>query len=300
MGEVTKIAWCDHTFNPWIGCTRVSPGCQHCYAETQNNFHKWNGGAWGPGTERRITSDGNWAQLRKWDRKAVLDRVRRRVFVASLADVFDAEAPLDTRERLWLEIESCAHGLDFLLLTKRPENWSKYLPAHWLSDWPAHVRLGFTAEDQTRWEERAKIALDFRLTVRNCLPFFVSCEPLVGEIDLQLVQLPGPNQLAGHDCAVDLTTARINERPMIGWVIVGGESGHDARQMQADWARRVRDQCTHAGVPFFFKQWGEWMPTTDPSIAKARGIPLERCMSYVGKKAAGNLLDGREWIEFPA
>jgi protein gp37 len=279
MGEVTKIAWCDHTFNPWIGCTRVSPGCQHCYAETQNNFHKWNGGKWGPGTDRRITSDSNWAQLRKWDRKAVLDRVRRRVFVASLADVFDAEAPVDTRERLWLEIESCAHGLDFLLLTKRPENWGKYLPAHWLSDWPAHVRLGFTAEDQTRWDQRYVIAEQFMRKYQIQVPFFVSCEPLLGPIEF----IP--------------TTGLV---PMeIGWVICGGESGPGARPMQADWARRLRDQCIDTGVPFLFKQWGEWMPTTNPGIAKARGIPLERCMSYVGKKAAGNLLDGREWMEFP-
>jgi protein gp37 len=220
------------------------------------------------------------------------------VFVASLADVFDVEAPYGARERLWSEIEACLH-LEFLLLTKRPQNWIAMLPLQWLDNWPPHVRLGFTAEDQERWEERAKIALDFRLTVRGCLPFFVSCEPLIGAIDLQLVQLPGPNQLAQHDCAVDLTSARINERPLIGQVIVGGESGANARAMQADWARSLRDQCTHAGVPFFFKQWGEWMPTTDSSIAKARGIPLERCMSYVGKKAAGNLLDGREWKEFP-
>ena len=191
-------------------------------------------------------------------------------------------------------------SLEFLLLTKRPENWDKYLPARWLLNWPANVRLGFTAEDQTRWEERAKIALDFRLTVRNCLPFFVSCEPLISEVDLQLCQLPRFNQLAGHYCVADLISARINDRPLIGWVIVGGESCPGARQMQADWARLLRDQCTRADIPFFFKQWGQWAPTTDPAIAKARGIPLDKCMSYVrDKEAAGSLLDGVEWKEFP-
>ena len=107
MGEITKIAWCDHTFNPWIGCTRVSPGCQHCYAETQNKLYKWNGGEWGPGTERHVTSDANWAKLLTWNRKAAHDEVRRRVFVASLADVFDSEAPAAAQWRLWDYINEC-------------------------------------------------------------------------------------------------------------------------------------------------------------------------------------------------
>jgi protein gp37 len=291
MGEVTKIAWCDHTFNPWIGCTRVSPGCQHCYAETQNARWNWNGGGWGPGAERRLTSDSNWKQLRKWNQAAFNVGKTRRVFVASLADVFDLEAPDGARARLWNELEACLY-LEFLLLTKRPQNWVKMLPLRWMDKWPANVRLGFTAEDQTRWEERAKVALDFRLTVRECLPFFVSCEPLIGEIDLQLVQLPGPNQLAQHNCAVDLTTARIDNTPLIGQVICGGESGPGARPMQADWDRQLRDQCVHAGIPFFFKQWGDWPKNTliGDCLVPGNWTTLQ--------PKGGSMLDGREWKEF--
>ena len=140
MGEVTKIEWCDHTFNPWIGCTKVSPGCAHCYAARQNEHWKWVEG-WGPGTPRRITSEANWRQLRKWNDKAILASERRRVFVASLADVFDGEAPAGARERLWAEIDACPN-LEFLLLTKRPENWEAMLPADWLAAWRLMFGLG--------------------------------------------------------------------------------------------------------------------------------------------------------------
>jgi protein gp37 len=257
---------------------------------------------WGPGAERRVTSTSNWKQLRRWDRKAKRDGVRRRVFVASLADVFDSEAPIDGQWRLWAEIESCPN-LEFLLLTKRPENWVTMLPANWLTYWPAHVRLGFTAEDQERWESRCRTAFRFRCMVGRTAgtipPFFVSCEPLIGGVDLRKVEMPGMPELIPNSCTLDALSVRIDGAPLIGWVIAGGESGKDARPMQAAWARSLRDQCQEYGTPFMFKQWGAWVPTTDPNIAAARGIPLETCMSYVGKEAAGHVLDGREWMEFP-
>jgi protein gp37 len=309
MGEVTKIAWCDHTFNAWIGCEHASPGCLHCYAEAQNKLWNWTGGGWGVNAPRRVTSDSNWAKLRAWDRKAERAGVMRRVFVNSLSDTFDVKAPIGARERLWKEIEACTH-LEFLLLTKRPENWKAMLPGSWREKWPARVRLGFTAEDQQRFDERFKFAAELLGLCREITPFFLSCEPMLGTIDL-----------------------RDTERWLLGWVICGGESTPLARPMHPDWARRLRDQCADAGIPFLFKQWGEWAPKTIchilkpeyagkliqmvtsvssnredegqisywayPSEIKEQDFgPLDRMMR-VGKEKPEPLLDGREWMEFP-
>ena len=204
MGETTKIAWCDHTFNPWIGCTRVSPGCLNCYAERQNKLYKWNGGAWGPGTERRMTSAANWGKLLQWNRAAVKGGVRRRVFCASLADVFDSEAPTGARKKLFPILEAC-QNLEFLLLTKRPENWLAMLPGSWLLNWPANVRMGFTAENQEWFEKRLEHAVILRS--RFIVPkVFVSYEPAIGELSIASPR------------------ARLN----IDWLICGGESGPHA------------------------------------------------------------------------
>src|SRR5580692_7935980 len=121
MGENSKIEWCDHTFNPWIGCQKVSPGCDHCYAETQNNLRKWNGGKWGPHAPRKRTSEANWKKPLQWQKRAAEFSGRRRVFCASLADVFDNKAPDGARDDLFDLIRETP-SLDWLLLTKRPEN----------------------------------------------------------------------------------------------------------------------------------------------------------------------------------
>lgn len=270
MGEETKIEWCDHTFNPWIGCTRVSPGCQNCYAERQNGFYKWNGGTWGPGAPRQVTSDANWAKLQQWNRKAAKDGVRRRVFCASLADVFDCEAPAGAREKLFTILEVC-QNLEFLLLTKRPENWLAMLPGSWLLSWPANVRLGFTAENQEWFEKRLEHAVILRS--RFIVPkVFVSYEPAIGELSIASPR------------------ARLN----IDWLICGGESGPHARPMQPEWARLVRNQCQAAGISFFFKQWGDYrdfgcgMP----------GHPLYEAGLQLCSHG-GDMLDGRTWQEFP-
>lgn len=257
MGRNTEIAWTDHTFNPWIGCQRVSPGCEHCYAEQLARrspalVHGQSGGAvvglpvWGPQAPRRVTSAENWRQPLRWHKAALRDGVRRRVFCASLCDVFEegkgAMGGLldEARARLWTLIEQCT-GLDWLLLTKRPEAVEWSVPLRWLrGEWPAHVWIGTTVEDQRRAEERLPHLLAIPAPVR-----FVSAEPLLEAADLWRwmgPKDPGIRDPRGTDG--------------IDWLVVGGESGPGARPFDVAWARSLRDQCAAASVPYFFKQMG--------------------------------------------
>ena len=135
MAEFSKIEWTDHTFNPWIGCQHVSPGCDHCYAETQNNFRKWNGGTWGPHAPRKRTSEANWRKPLQWARDAANRGKSARVFCASLADVFDNQVAPAWRVDLFELIRETPQ-LDWLLLTKRPENIRKMLPLDWMDGYP--------------------------------------------------------------------------------------------------------------------------------------------------------------------
>lgn len=341
MAENSKIEWCDHTFNPWEGCTKVSPGCANCYAEARNS--RFGGGCapnWGPGKPRRRTSEANWKKPLRWDREAANNDMSRelagdnphrpRVFSASLADWLDIEVPLEWRVD-FLELVRTTPNLDWLLLTKRPElwlpliegsiRWIEALPdwsdvgphkyaalRDWLGDWvlfrraPANVWIGTTVEDQTRADQRIPELLKIPARVR-----FLSCEPLLGPVN---VANWGWRNTRDSD-------ARIH------WVICGGESGPNARPMHPDWARSLRDQCAAAGVPYFFKQFGEWAPgecltkrgtincawwAGDGQWAYGRQTEKESedChaddapdLYYVGKHAAGRLLDGREHSDFP-
>lgn len=233
MGTTTEIAWTDHTFNPWIGCTRVSPGCKNCYAEARDA--RYGEGLWGKDAPRRVTSDQNWRQPIKWNRAAEADRERRRVFCASLADVFeDRPDLLISRGRLFGLIAETP-WLDWQLLTKRPENVRRLVPLPWVGipgAWPANVWIGTTVEDQTRADERIPHLLRIPAAVR-----FLSCEPLIGRVD------------------IDGMTWRD-----IGWCIVGGESGPNYRALDIDHARNLRDQCNQYDVPLFFKQVGGVTP----------------------------------------
>lgn len=268
MGEASKIEWTDHTFNPWIGCTKVSEACRHCYAETYAD--RYGIVTWGPSGTRKRTAASTWAEPRKWSRQAKAEGVKRFVFCASLADVFEARDDLDPiRADLWQLIEEC-DGLTWLLLTKRPDEIRRRVPAAWLEPggWPEHVWIGASVESQDAADARIPHLLDVPARVR-----FLSMEPLLGPVT---VPLDG-----------------------IGWVIVGGESGAHARPMHPDWARSVRDQCAAANVPFFFKQWGEWAvrPRVDANAevwSGAVGTGRMCFMGQVGKKAAGRLLDGVE------
>lgn len=269
MAENTKIEWCDHTFNPWTGCTKVSPACDHCYAESwakRSGLVKW-------GNEpRRRTSESYWRQPLKWNRVAERDGVRRRVFCASLADVFDNQVPVEWRTDLWRLIRDTP-SLDWLLLTKRPQNIATMLPGPqhdrpW--PWP-NIWLGTTVENQEEANRRIPHLLSVPAKIK-----FLSCEPLLGPI--QFAEVPGFN--------------RVNLNLYNWWVIGGGESGPGARLTNPNWFRLLRDQCGRARVPYFHKQNGEWAHVS----TAIDGNPV---MERIGKKAAGALLDGREWREFP-
>jgi protein gp37 len=212
-----------HSFNPWWGCTRVSPGCDHCYAEALDA--RAGGAHWGQGVPRRTFGDKYWAGPLKWNEAARKAGQRARVLCASMADVFDAEAPPGLLERLWRLIPQTPH-LDWLLLTKRPARIARGLPAGWGRGYP-NAWLGVTVENQELATQRIPVLLSVPARRR-----FLCCEPLLGPVELR----PWPQG--------------------IDWVIAGGESGPRARPVRSDWVRGLRDACQEAGLPFYFKQWG--------------------------------------------
>ena len=280
MAKDSAIEWTHHTFNPWWGCTKVSPGCKHCYAEI---WAKRIGRAlWGPKAPRRLLSDDYWKQPLAWNREAHRLGERRRVFCASMADVFEDRAELDTqRKRLWTVIEQTP-CLDWLLLTKRPENVTKLAP--YGSVWPHNVWLGATAENQ-RWLDKRIVQLS-RIPVRV---LFLSCEPLLGPLDF----------------GSWIERSRRNELRLVDWVIAGGESGHHARPANPEWFSSLRDQCVAAGIRFHFKQYGNWKPIAQHEATRYKTKMLFLAngksifVANIGKKKAGRVLDGRTWDEVP-
>lgn len=299
MAENSNIEWTDHTFNPFIGCTKVSPGCYHCYAEhlMDTRLHKV---VWGPHGERVRTSAANWRKPLAWNRTAGVFYARhgrrQRVFCASLADVFDNEVDLLWRRDLFRLIAD-TQNLDWLLLTKRIGNVPTMLRHIGVERLPDNVWLGATIVNQAEADRDIPKLLAVPARVR-----FLSMEPLLGPVDLLatgdvLCRCGGCLEMA----ATYPEHARLQR---IDWVIAGGESGPGARPMHPDWARSLRDQCASAGVPFLFKQWGEWIPM----MGHAEGVPVRgpklthgdgTIMGNAGKRAAGRLLDGRTHDEFP-
>ncbi|APR39985.1 phage Gp37/Gp68 family protein [Paraburkholderia sp. SOS3] len=324
MSENSKIEWTDHTFNPWEGCQKVGPGCDHCYAEARNA--RFSGGTainWGPGAPRRRTSPANWRKPLQWNMAhaeffAQHGR-RQRVFCASLADVYDNAVDQTWRADLFRLIRSTPN-LDWLLLTKRIGNARQMIDDARDADaagpvWPwPNVWLGATIVNQ----EEADRDIDKLLAIPARV-HFVSMEPLLGPVDLRPYIGAGPKPWGWcHG---------------VRWVIVGGESGHGARPMHPSWPRALRDQCAAAGVPFLFKQWGEWtdedwgeraglrdtagvLPNGDFLLMSEGYVPpfddgarLEAAgnvrldgrmlMDRVGKKLAGRHLDGRTHDDFP-
>jgi protein gp37 len=260
MGENSKIEWTHHTFNPWWGCVKVSEGCAHCYAETLSTHYGHN--VWGPAktTPRRLFGEKHWQEPLKWDRQAQREGTRKRVFCASMADVFeDHPQVVDARTRLFNLISDTPH-LAWLLLTKRPENIKPMLieAGRGFQSLPPWVWIGTSVENQEQADKRIPHLLNVPAHVR-----FLSCEPLLGPVDLSHLANRGGEQHGLIDGGIH-------------WVIVGGESGAGARPMHPDWARSLRDQCETAGVAFHFKQWGG-----------------------TNKKATGRILDGRTWDQFP-
>jgi protein gp37 len=238
MGDTTKIEWCDKTFNPWVGCQNVSPGCDHCYAEVMMD-HRYGKVKWGPHGERVRTAPANWRKPLQWAKAA--NGNRPRVFCASLADVFDNKAPAGARDDLFGLIRQTPQ-LDWLLLTKRPQNIAKMLPGDWGNGY-ANVWLGTTCEDRKHYDMRWPVLAAVPAAVR-----FISYEPAIGALTLPATG------------------------PYPDWLICGGESGPGARFMRPDWARDIMNQCAEVGIAFFMKQMTGKKPV--PEHLMVRQWPL--------------------------
>ncbi len=285
MAENSKIQWTMHTFNPWRGCTKVSAGCANCYADTLSKRNPKTLGVWGAGGTRVVASEAMWREPVKWDREAKAAGERRRVFCASLADVFEAwHGPMsgsgghslytfdgghepwtlamqDVRNRLFRLIDATPN-LDWLVLTKRPENIPAMMPPvavcqprygsckrpaghngpHSQAVEPrSNLWLGTSVENQEQADGRIPHLLKVPAVVR-----FLSVEPLLGEIDLS-------TYLNSHSFGIDANFAGTNK---IDWVIIGGESGPRSRPCNVSWVRSIVDQCDRFDVACFVKQLG--------------------------------------------
>ncbi|MCO8402777.1 phage Gp37/Gp68 family protein (plasmid) [Burkholderia cenocepacia] len=307
MAENTRIEWCDHTFNPFFGCTKVSPGCEHCYAEQlmDKRMHRV---VWGAHGDRVRTSAANWNKPLRWNAQPFVEcgrcgcrgalrrwlgvptRVgmthctqcpgcggfdcespaRPRVFCASLGDVFDNAVDPAWREDLFALI-AATPSLDWLMLTKRIGNVATMLRQIGVENLPNNVWLGATIVNQTEADREIPKLLALPARVH-----FLSMEPLLSQVDIRRWLAPHCERHPGAlepdgKCGVcegrDIWGVTDHEllahekapiRQGLDWVIVGGESGSNARPMHPDWVRSLRDQCAKADVPFFFKQWGEW------------------------------------------
>lgn len=226
MGEVTKIQWCHHTFNLIWGCVEVSAECDHCYAREWAKRLGFD--VWGKDADRRILSDDYWLQLAKWNKAARAAGERRRVFCSSMADVLEDHPIVATqRERLYPLIEECV-WLDFLMLTKRPQNFMRFTPKHWRNGFPPNVWAMTTAGLQkSAW--RIDELLKVPAAVRG-----LSVEPMLSSLDIP------------------------RRGDLLHWAIIGGESGAKARPFSLAHARRLIRQCQDAGTAVFVKQLGAW------------------------------------------
>lgn len=288
MGANTKIEWALNsdgtrgaTFNPWTGCSKVGPGCDHCYAEAWAKRAGFD--VWGPHKPRRRTTAANWREPIKWNREAGERGIRIRVFGGSLCDPFDNAAPAEWRADYWKTIKATPN-LDWIIVTKRAGNIAKMLPADW-GDGYANVWLVLTVCTQAEADRDIPRFLGVPAAVHG-----LSMEPLLEDIDFSDIWFWHPS-LGMHVKVLDL----------LGWIIVGGLSGSDECPLHPDRVRSVLYQCQAAGVAFFFKQWGEWEPckAADAGWIDPSTDINPACMKRAGKKAAGRLLDGREWNEMP-
>jgi protein gp37 len=279
MGKETAISWTDHTFNPWWGCEKISPGCTHCYAAT---FAKRTGNeVWGAQAPRRFFGDAHWNEPLKWNRDAEKAGERRRVFCASMADWLEDREDLIPHLARLLDLIRLTPNLDWLLLTKRPENWSNRIEAAYMElavgsidtdqmlyNWqecgiaPPNVWIGTTVENQAMADKRIPELLKIPARVR-----FLSCEPLLEAVDLKNVGCTHPSRWPLYDCLIgkDVPGPLVHDA-RVHWVIAGGESGPGFRPSNPDWARSLRDQCKAANVAFHMKQMGGLKPSMMPPI----------------------------------
>lgn len=312
MADRSKIEWTDATWNPTRGCSRVSEGCVNCYAEIMAaRFSE--PGQWGHGFAEIVRKQGDplWLDHR-WTGKVeivedkLLDPLKwkkpRRIFVNSTSDLFHERLPNEAIDKVFAVMALCPQHT-FQILTKRPERMREYISGADLAAiarmwapsiiqklqavWPlSNVWLGTSCEDQPTADERIPHLIETPAEIR-----FVSCEPLLGPINL--FDFIGPWAPSPGD---------LQAPPMLDWIIAGGESGPNARPMHPDWARSLRGQCATAGVAFFFKQWGEWAHLPEAAEAPDGAHFVQETGSWMtraGKKAAGRILDGREHNEFP-
>jgi protein gp37 len=269
MGRNSSIEWTHHTFNPWWGCAKVSPGCAHCYAETLTR--RFGGAIWGRTGERRLFNERHWSEPQRWNSKAEQSGTRCRVFCASMADVFEDRRELDReRLKLWALIER-TKSLDWLLLTKRPDVALRLNP--WGEQWPDNVWLGTSVENQ-EWA-------DIRIPQLLALPAktrFLSCEPLLGALNLR-----------GY-----------TKGKTIHWIIVGGESGYGARPMNPNWVRSLRDFAAREEIAFHFKQWGNFAPVKRLT-PQQRGYTFPQGIAMILRQKAlnGRTLDGKTYDGVP-
>jgi protein gp37 len=293
MSENTKIEWCDHTWNPWRGCTKVSPGCANCYAERQSKRNSKVLGQWGPGAPRVLAK--NWGDPLKWNRKfapiemvnAIGERftvsVRKPTVFPSFCDWLDDEVDVKWLER-FLELIHKTQHLNWLLLTKRPENFVNRLrevQRHmtvdpldivdridaWISGYrvPQNVWIGTSVEDQQRANERIPELLDIPAKLR-----FLSVEPLLGPVYLRL-----PSRSFGFPSHITKEGHAVGMPQGLHWVIVGGESGPKSRSCNVEWIRSIVNQCKVSGVPCFVKQLGSRV--IDPFTTCAHTVQFNQC-----------------------
>jgi protein gp37 len=302
MAKKTLIGWTNATFNAWQGCTQISPACENCYAAA---LAKRSGQVkWGAGEPRRRTTPSNWRQPIKWNEEAQRNGMRLRVFCNSLSDVFDNEVPDEWRQDLWNLILATPY-LDWILLTKRIGNTKDMLPYGFGTEAYSNIWLGITVANQQEADRDIP-----KLLAINAPTTFLSIEPMLGEIDLHKAGafFAGPCGGGGETGPVEYDCVGF-----VDWVIVGGESGPNARPTHLKWIRKLQIQCEGAGIAFFFKQWGEWVggigekgsfiylqngqnTVTDATTHYwGNGVISQR----VGKKHAGNTLDGVIYEQFP-
>jgi protein gp37 len=273
MAEASKIEWTDATVNFWWGCTKVSAACDHCYAETW--ARRFSGQHWGAEAPRRkiktaramldrLDNDySEWAADFHSGHLPAGCRSRRRVFCMSMGDLFDKEVPIEWFVEAWQTIKACDR-VDIIIVTKRLSMIERRLGEAGFTDWPQHAWLLTSVHDQASADREGPRLLDLKSKFGIPVVGF-SIEPLLGPIDLtRPIDISGDYEcfLLGvpperiEDCEGDVP-------PHLDWIIAGGESGPDARPAHPDWLRGLRDQCAAAGVPFFFKQWGEWKPISE-------------------------------------
>jgi len=309
MSTKTGIEWTDATWNPIRGCTRVSEGCRNCYAEKVAYRFKREGDPF-EGLVEMKNGHASWTGKIQFVEEHLLDPLKwkrpRRIFVNSMSDLFH-ENVTDEILCAVFKVMCEAKRHTFQVLTKRPARMLDFISRLnsktrdfgplWPNTWPQrHIWLGVSVENQAAADERIPLLLQTPAAVR-----FISAEPLLGPVSLRWKDSVGfGNAHPRHlhpvaDANGRVVTDEYDGLRELDWVICGGESGTGARPMHPDWARALRDQCSAAGVPFFFKQWGEWLPDAGWEAGRTNYAQFAR----VGKKAAGALLDGVEWKQFP-